>query len=99
MSPEPVVSFVMPARQPRRDWLEAAVTSVLSEEGCDVELLVVDDGSPEPVERVLEGSDDPRLRVLRVDHGGISHALNAALSGAAGEHCRVTGAEEVLGPG
>ena len=99
MSPEPVVSFVMPARQPRRDWLEAAVTSVLSQEDCDVELLVVDDGSPEPVERVLEGIDDPRLRVLRVDHGGISHARNAGIAEATGEHFRFIDADDVLEPG
>src|SRR5438874_1905489 len=99
MSPEPLVSFVMSARQPRRDWFEAAVNSALSQENCELELLVVDDGSPEPVERLLQGIDDPRLRVIRVDHGGISHARNAGIAEATGEHFRFIDADDVLEPG
>src|SRR5262249_10918814 len=45
----PVVSVVMCAWKPRPDWFHEAVASVLADDGI-LELIIVDDGSPEPVE-------------------------------------------------
>jgi glycosyltransferase involved in cell wall biosynthesis len=93
---EPLVSLVMPAWTPDPAWLREAVRSALDQQGCRVEVIVIDDGSPEPVERALAELADARLRVLRVDHGGESAARNAGIAAAAGTHLRFIDADDVL---
>lgn len=94
-----LVSVVMPVWRPRVDWLRAAVGSVLAQEGCEVELVVVDDGCPEPVERLLADVTDDRLVLVRVDHGGVSRARNAGLERASGGWVRFADSDDVLEPG
>ena len=94
-----LVSFVMPVWNPRRDWFAQAVDSVLAQEECDVDLIVVDDGCPEPVARLLTDVDDTRLRVIRIEHGGESAARNAGIAAARGDHIRFVDADDVLAAG
>ena len=93
-----LVTLVMPAFSPRRDWLLEAVYSALDQRGCRAELIVVDDGSPEPVGNALAHIDDPRLRVLRVDHGGQSRARNAGVRAARGDYIRFVDCDDVFEP-
>lgn len=88
----------MPVWNPRRDWFLHAVATALGQEGCSFELLVVDDGSPEPAEGLLAGLSDPRLRVLRVEHGGPSHARNAGIAAARGRLIRFIDADDAYEP-
>jgi len=99
LSEIPAVSIVLCAWKPRADWLREAVQSALVQEGCALELIVVDDGSPEPVADVLEDLDDPRLRVVRVEHGGLAHARNVGVREARGRFLRFADADDVLEPG
>jgi peptidoglycan/xylan/chitin deacetylase (PgdA/CDA1 family) len=92
----PMVSIIMPAYSPRPGWLLDAVRSALDEPGCPVELIVVDDGSPEPVEPVLAQLDDPRVRTLRVAHVGPYGARNAGIATARGEFVRFIDADDVV---
>jgi glycosyltransferase involved in cell wall biosynthesis len=92
------VSVVMCAWKPRPDWFREAVASVLADD-CVDELVVVDDGSPEPVEGLLAGVDDRRLNVVRVEHGGLSHARNSGIRSARGAYVRFADADDVVEPG
>ncbi len=85
----------MPVYRPDVGWFLAAVRSALLEPACDVELIVVDDGSPEPVSSMLEPLRDPRLRVLRVAHGGASRARNAGIAEARASWVRFVDADDV----
>lgn len=95
----PDVSLVMPAWRPRPDWLRAAVTSALDEAECDLELLVVDDGSDQPVAPLLAEVGDSRLRVMRVEHGGPYAARNAALREVRGAYVRFVDSDDLVEPG
>jgi hypothetical protein len=95
----PVVSIIMPVWRPRNDWLRQAVESALVQRDCDLELIVVDDGNPEPVTGLLAETADERLRVVRVEHGGKSQARNAGIAAARGERLRFVDADDVLEPG
>jgi glycosyltransferase involved in cell wall biosynthesis len=95
----PDVSVVMPVWQPRPSWLLAAVRAVLAEPGCELELIVVDDGCEPPVEALLPDEADPRLRLLRVEHGGVSRARNAGMASARGRWLRFVDADDVVEPG
>ena len=94
-----LVSLVMPVWRPRSDWLHEAVASALDEDACDVELIVVDDGNDQPVADVLADVTDPRLRILRVEHGGPYAARNAALALARGDYVRYVDADDVVQAG
>jgi glycosyltransferase involved in cell wall biosynthesis len=61
-----------------------AVASVLAQTDPDLELIVVDDGSTDATPSLLAAVTDPRLRVHRQTHSGLTRALNRALSLARG---------------
>jgi glycosyltransferase involved in cell wall biosynthesis len=94
-----MVSLVMPVWKPHPSWFPEAVRSALDEEGGELELIVVDDSSPEPAADLLRDFDDPRLTVLTVPHGGVSAARNAGIAKASGEAFRFVDADDVIEPG
>jgi len=94
----PDVTLAMAAWRPERGWLLEAVQSALDNHGCDIELIVVDDGSPEPVADLLSDVTDPRLRVLRIEHAGTAAARNAGIEHARGRMIRFLDADDVVAP-
>ena len=63
--------------------LRAAVQSVLAQTMPDLELIVVDDGSDEPLADALSDLRDPRLRIIRHRRNrGLARARNTALAAA-----------------
>ena len=76
----PTFSVIIPTYgRPR--YLSEAVASVLDQTVRDLECLVVDDASPEPV----EVPEDPRVRVIRREsNGGPAAARNTGLDHASG---------------
>jgi glycosyltransferase involved in cell wall biosynthesis len=68
------VSVVIPTRDRRELVLEAA-RSVLAQRGCEVELIVVDDGSRDGTDAALHVLGD-RLRYVRQEARGVSAARN-----------------------
>lgn len=88
----------MPVWLPRPDWLLDATASALAQEQCTVELVVVDDGCDPPVEQLLAEIKDPRLRLVRIEHGGVSSARNAGLAVARGAYLRFLDCDDVLEP-
>lgn len=93
-----LVTLVMPAWNPNPDWLLQAVNSALGQRRCAIELVVVDDGSDTPVEPLLADVADDRLRVLRVPHGRVSRARNAAIEVARGDFLRFIDCDDVIPP-
>lgn len=85
--PRPLVSVVLPTRdRPRR--LSAALSSVLSQTYPNLEVLVVDDASTDPVEEVVENLSrgDRRVRLIRLsEKSGAAVARNTAFADARGE--------------
>lgn len=72
----PTISVVMSVYN-EVDTLEAALTSVLCQEGVELEVIVVDDGSSDGSAQLLEdaAARDPRLRVLHKGNEGLTRAL------------------------
>ena len=60
---------MMPASPPNVDRC-GTPSSALGQEGSDLELIVVDDGHGQPITDLLADVRDPRLRHVRVNHGG-----------------------------
>ncbi len=97
----PRFSVVTPVSRSRPSRLERSVTSVLTQDEESFELLLVDDGTADPLSeghlRMIESLDD---RVsLRSASGGMAAAANGALSSARGEWVLLLGGDDELAAG
>lgn len=76
----PRVTVVIPTHN-REAVLPRAVDSALRQEGADLEVLVADDGSTDGTAAALARyAGDARVKVLRLPHGGVCRARNAAVA-------------------
>lgn len=68
-------------------YLEECVNSVRNQSYKNLEIILVDDGSPDECGRMCDAyaSEDPRIRVVHRDNGGLSAARNSGLDIATGE--------------
>lgn len=96
MSPDPLVSVIIPAYQAERT-LGAAISSVLTQTYANTEIVVCDDGSTDAT-ATIAGSYGGRVRLIRQDNAGVSAARNAALSAAAGQLCALLDADDLWFP-
>ncbi|HEY8750259.1 MAG TPA: glycosyltransferase [Tepidisphaeraceae bacterium] len=83
MPRNPGISVVIGAFNAQR-FLTAAIDSLLAQTFEDFELIVVDDGSQDRTFQILNEfqARDPRVRPLRIPHGGIVDAANTGLKAA-----------------
>ena len=67
--------------------LESTLKSVLSQEACDFEFVVVNDGSTDQTPQILDAfaATDPRLRVIHQKNTGLTRALVIGCDAARGE--------------
>lgn len=81
-SPPPAVSVLVPAYR-CADYVGDALRSLQAQTMADWEAIVVDDGSPDDLPGAMHVfADDPRIRLLRTGHAGVSAARNHALAAA-----------------
>lgn len=74
--------------------LMTSVRSILGQTMGDFELLIVDDGSGPETVQILQGLDDPRIRVIRQANDGLSSARNRALGLARGDYVTFLDADD-----
>jgi glycosyltransferase involved in cell wall biosynthesis len=95
---EPLISVIIPAYNHER-FVGAAVDSVLTQSGVELELIVVDDGSTDRTGAVVQSRRDPRLRYLHQTNQDAYNALNHGLSLARGTHIAILNSDDLYVPG
>lgn len=85
MESTPTVSVIIPTYN-RAELVPHAIESVLAQTFRDFELLVVDDGSTDDTREAVEAIEDPRVRYLYQENGGVSAARNYGAREANGEY-------------
>jgi glycosyltransferase involved in cell wall biosynthesis len=81
----PKVSVIMPVYNVER-FVADAVGSVLAQSFRDLELLIIDDLSPDRSIAICEGFDDPRIRIIHHQQNrGLAGARNTGIRHARGE--------------
>lgn len=82
----PIVSVIVPVYKVEA-YLERCVDSLLGQSLRDIEILLIDDGSPDACGEICEryAALDSRVRVLHQENAGLSAARNAGLQLARGE--------------
>jgi glycosyltransferase involved in cell wall biosynthesis len=93
-----LVSIILPVWNPRSDWLAEAIASAFNESHCQIEIVLVDDGSDEPPDVWLSPQDAKRVHLIRTPHRGVNHAQNVALKHCRGEFVRFLGGDDVILP-
>lgn len=93
------VSVIIPAYNASAT-IEQALRSVRAPRSVDLEAIVVDDGSTDATAAVVERwiRRDPRVRLVRQAHAGVSAARNAGLAVARGEWLCFLDADDWLAP-
>lgn len=83
----PFVSVIIPIYNVE-DYLRQCVDSVLSQNIPDMEIILVDDGSPDGCPKICDeyAAQDSRIKVIHKENGGLSSARNAGIDVATGEY-------------
>ncbi|MDT5026152.1 MAG: hypothetical protein QOE61_2578, partial [Micromonosporaceae bacterium] len=83
-------------------YLRECLDSILEQSFGDIEVIAVDDDSPDHCPRILDeyAERDPRLRVIHIDHNvGNGYARNAGLDQATGAYVWFVDSDDWLPPG
>lgn len=83
----PKVSIVVPVYKVEK-YLVRCVCSLQNQTLRDIEIILVDDGSPDSCPEMCDdlAAQDSRIRVIHKENGGLSSARNAGLKAAAGKY-------------
>lgn len=94
------VSVVMATRNPELKALREAMDSVYSQTYKDIELIIVDDGSDQPVIELIKPliNESVPTRVFRIEPSGLGAALNHGIEHAKGEYIARIDDDDIMLP-
>jgi glycosyltransferase involved in cell wall biosynthesis len=81
-----------------KTFLAEAIASILTQTFQAFEFLIIDDGSSEPLERMVQSFGDERIRLHRHENVGLTRSLNKGLTLARGEYVARMDADDVSLP-
>lgn len=92
-----MVSVIVPVYK-SAEYLECCVNSILNQTYQDIELILVDDGSPDHCPSLCDSyaAQDARVRVIHKENGGVSTARNAGLDAATGEYVTFVDSDDYI---
>ena len=84
---EPLISVIVPVYKVEQYLIEC-VTSILNQTYQNLEILLIDDGSPDNCPQMCDkfATMDSRIRVIHKTNGGLADARNTGLENATGEY-------------
>jgi glycosyltransferase involved in cell wall biosynthesis len=96
---EGLVSIIVPVFK-AEPYLAACIESLLNQTYGSLEILLVDDGSPDDCPRICDGyaAKDSRIHVIHQENRGVSAARNAGLARATGEFFTFVDSDDELMP-
>jgi len=81
-----------------QNYVKTAVASALAQAAGDFEVVVIDDGSTDLTRQILDGFDDPRLKIVHSERLGRSRALNFGIETCASPYIAILDADDVALP-
>lgn len=83
----PLISIVVPIYRVE-DYLEQCIKSLINQTYKNLEIILVDDGSPDNCPKICDEWEkrDNRIKVIHKKNGGLSDARNAGIAVATGEY-------------
>ena len=85
---QPLVSIVVPIYKVPEKYLRQCVESCINQTLHDLEIILVDDGSPDKCGEICDeyAKQDERVKVWHKENGGVSSARQVGLNNAVGEY-------------
>ena len=82
------VSIIVPVYKVPEDYLRKCIESLTAQTLKDIEIILVDDGSPDNCGKICDeyASKDERIKVIHKENGGLSAARNTGFENAEGEY-------------
>ncbi len=95
----PLISVIVPIYKVE-SYLRECVDSILDQTHRNLEVILVDDGSPDACPAICDeyAARDARVRVIHKTNGGLSDARNAGLDVARGEWIGFVDSDDVVDP-
>jgi glycosyltransferase involved in cell wall biosynthesis len=94
----PEVSVIIPCYN-QGHYLHEAIDSVLGQTFCDLEIIVVDDGSTDSATRLtLDALNRSRTTLIRRPNGGLAAARNTGIKTASGRYIMPLDCDDMLAP-
>lgn len=92
-----LVSVIVPIYKVEED-LEACVESIRNQTYPNLEIILVDDGSPDQCGAIADrlAQEDSRIRVIHKINGGLSDARNAGMESMTGDYVVFVDSDDVL---
>ena len=92
-----VISVIIPIYKVE-EYLDECVTSVVNQTYSNLEIILVDDGSPDNCPVMCEewAKRDHRIKVIHKTNGGLSDARNAGLACASGEYIAFVDSDDFI---
>ena len=94
---QPLVSIIVPVYNGERS-IERCLRSIQNQSYKNLEIIVVNDGSTDHTERIIEKyvASDPRFLYLKKDNSGVSESRNLGISVANGEYFQFVDGDDWL---
>ena len=95
-----MISIIVPFYCTKKEYFDRCMTSLLADKNANIEVLIVDDGSPDEYKNYfLEYLSDGRVRVIFENHKGVSNARNVGVQEANGEWLMFVDSDDYLESG
>lgn len=99
LSENPLVSVIVPVYRNEK-YLNKCVDSILAQTYTNLDVVLVDDGSPDRCGAMCDeyAAQDKRVQVIHQENAGVSAARNAALDAARGEYAAFVDSDDYVMP-
>lgn len=97
MKKHSLISVIVPIYKVQ-DYLKECIESIINQTYSDIEVILVDDGSPDRCPQMCDewAKRDSRIRVVHKKNGGLSSARNAGLDVAKGEYISFVDSDDFI---
>lgn len=92
-----IISIIVPAYNVE-NYLSECIDSIISETTCDLEILIVNDGSTDRTGEIAENyaEKDSRIKVIHIANSGVSVARNVGIEQSTGSYIMFVDADDAL---
>ncbi len=94
-----LVSIIVPIYKVEK-YLNRCIESIVNQTYKDIEIILVDDGSPDSCPEICDrwAEEDSRIQVIHKRNGGISDARNAGMKAAKGDYIAILDSDDYIEP-